>query len=569
MRPVPVSSPVSSQLNLKHKVGALIALLALVPVAGAALTYLGLSSESAAQDRAMRAGSSQIYLERIDRLVRDIVMESSGLYMSSDWASAESFGNGILRGVDELGRVTQLWEAAIEPERRQEFVDAEATISEFIGFRTELVRLAREESLYAARQLGDNDGSRANHTALSDGLRALASRYAADVETARAAAGAARGTALRTAAAAGIVSLLAMIGGIWLLIANLAQPLQRMTRSIVELAEGHTDREIYGTDRADELGEIAGAVHTLRQTILEAERLRAERAESEKRAAAERKAEMLRLADRFQESIGRVVETVSAASSQLETAASQLTLNAASTQDLSGAVASASEQTSVNVQGVAAASEQLSSTVSEIGRQVHESSAIAEEAVRQATKTNQNVVELSQAAERIGAVVELISQIAGQTNLLALNATIEAARAGDAGKGFAVVAQEVKALAAQTAKATNEIGAQIQGMQASTRQAVEAIAEIASTINRISAVSGAIAAAVEQQGATTQEISRNVVEAAKGTSEVASSISAVSQGASETGAASAQVLASARSLSGDSRTLKSEVERFLSTVRAA
>jgi methyl-accepting chemotaxis protein len=43
----------------------------------------------------------------------------------------------------------------------------------------------------------------------------------------------------------------------------------------------------------------------------------------------------------------------------------------------------------------------------------------------------------------------------------------------------------------------------------------------------------------------------------------------VSQGASETGSASSQVLASAKSLSGDSRTLKVEVERFLSTVRAA
>jgi methyl-accepting chemotaxis protein len=179
------------------------------------------------------------------------------------------------------------------------------------------------------------------------------------------------------------------------------------------------------------------------------------------------------------------------------------------------------------------------------------------------------VIELSQSAERIGAVVELINQIAGQTNLLALNATIEAARAGDAGKGFAVVAQEVKALAAQTAKATSEIGSQIQSMQTSTREAVDAINEIASTINRISAVSSNIAAAVEQQGATTQEISRNVMEAAKGTSEVASSITAVSQGASETGSASSQVLASAKSLSGDSRTLKVEVERFLSTVRAA
>jgi methyl-accepting chemotaxis protein len=561
--------PVLTQLKLKHKVGALIAVLALIPIIGAGLTYLSLARQGAAQELAMRAKAGQTYLERINGLVYAIVMDSRGIYMSTDWPTAESYGNGIVKSADELRSVTRLWEGTVEPEHRPEYADTRTTVDEFINFRTELVRLAREQSLPAARAFGDNEANRSNRKALNDKLRSLSSHYESYVQATSTASDDARAAALRTAALTGIVSILTMIGGIWLVITQLARPIERMKLSILDLANGRMDEEIYGTGRADEIGEIAAAVHIFKQNMLEAERLRVAQAESEKRAAAERKAEMLRLADRFQESVGRVVDTVSAASSQLEAAAAQLTMNAASTQDLSGTVASASEQTSVNVQGVAAASEQLSSTVREIGRQVHESSTIADEAVRQAARTNENVVELSQAAERIGAVVELINQIAGQTNLLALNATIEAARAGEAGKGFAVVAQEVKALAAQTAKATNEIGSQIQSMQASTHQSVEAINGIATTINRISGVSSAIAAAVEEQGATTQEISRNVVEAAKGTSDVAASITAVSQGASETGSASAQVLASARSLSSDSRTLKAEVERFLDMVRAA
>jgi methyl-accepting chemotaxis protein len=558
-----------SQMKLKYKVGALIAFLALIPVAGAGLSYLSLSAQGTAQELAMRAKTGQTLLERINGLVYAIVMDSRGIYMSNDWASAEGYGNGILKGTKDLQQVTQLWEATLEPENRADFTDAVSTINQFIGFRTELVRLAREDTLPAARQFGDNDANRSNRKALNDKLRALSSHYETYVSATTEASDQARAATVRTAVMTGLVSILTMLAGIWLVITNLTRPIERMKLSILDLAAGNTASDIYGTERSDELGEIAGAVLIFKQNILEAERLRGEQAENEKRMAAQRKSDMLRLANQFQESVGRVVDTVSAASSQLESAAGQLTMNAASTQELSGTVASASEQTSVNVQGVAAASEQLSSTVLEIGRQVDESSTIAEEAVRQAAKTNQNVVELSQSAERIGAVVELIDQIAGQTNLLALNATIEAARAGDAGKGFAVVAQEVKALAAQTAKATSEIGSQIQNMQESTRQAVEAINDIASTINRISAVSGAIAAAVEQQGATTQEISRNVLEAAKGTSEVASSITAVSQGASETGSASSQVLASAKSLSGDSRTLKIEVERFLTMVRAA
>ena len=189
--------------------------------------------------------------------------------------------------------------------------------------------------------------------------------------------------------------------------------------------------------------------------------------------------------------------------------------------------------------------------------------------MRQAAQTDARINELSQAATRIGDVVALISAVAQQTNLLALNATIEAARAGEAGKGFAVVAQEVKALAAQTAKATEEISTQIASMQTATQDSVVAIKGISDTINRISEIASTIAAAVEEQGAATQEISRNVTEAAMGTTQVASNITQVNTGAAETGTASSQVLSSAQSLSNESSHLKVEVEKFLSTVRAA
>jgi methyl-accepting chemotaxis protein len=51
--------------------------------------------------------------------------------------------------------------------------------------------------------------------------------------------------------------------------------------------------------------------------------------------------------------------------------------------------------------------------------------------------------------------------------------------------------------------------------------------------------------------------------------QVSSNITDVQRGASETGSASAQVLSAAQMLSGDSNRLKTEVENFLATVRAA
>jgi len=350
---------------------------------------------------------------------------------------------------------------------------------------------------------------------------------------------------------------------------SISTALSAMVRAMTGLAGGDATIAIPGLGRKDEVGEMAGAVQVFKTNMVETERLRAEQSESEARQVQQRKADMHRLADAFEGAVGEIVETVSSAATELEAAARTLTTTAERSQELAGAVAAASEEASTNVQSVASASEEMSSSVNEISRQVQESSRVANDAVEQAQKTNDRVGELSKAAARIGDVVELINTIAGQTNLLALNATIEAARAGEAGRGFAVVASEVKALAEQTAKATGEISQQIGGIQAATQESVGAIREIGHTIGRMSEISSTIAAAVEQQGAATQEISRNIQHASEGTSQVSFNIADVQRGAGETGSASAQVLSSAQSLSSESNRLKLEVNRFLSTVRAA
>jgi methyl-accepting chemotaxis protein len=372
----------------------------------------------------------------------------------------------------------------------------------------------------------------------------------------------------RSLIAAALVLLLALTVSVFVA-RGITGPLQRMTAAMNALASGRLDVEVPGIGRRDEVGEMAEAVEVFKSNAVARQALEAEQKEAETRVAANRKADMNKIAQDFESAVGEIIETVSSASSQLELSAGTLSSTAERAQELTIMVAAASEEASTNVQSVASATEEMASSVNEISRQVQESARMAGDAVDQARITNDRVGELSKAAARIGDVVELINTIAGQTNLLALNATIEAARAGEAGRGFAVVASEVKALAEQTAKATGEIGQQVTGIQAATQDSVNAIKEIGGTIEKLSEISSAIAAAVEQQGAATQEIARNVQQAAHGTQQVSANITDVQRGASETGSASSQVLEAAKSLSGDSTRLKQEVGKFLNSVRAA
>jgi methyl-accepting chemotaxis protein len=344
-------------------------------------------------------------------------------------------------------------------------------------------------------------------------------------------------------------------------IASIVKPMQALGR-------GDLSVEIPHRGEKTEIGLMADALQVFKEALI-AKKAADEAAARDAEAKIERGRRVDGITREFEHMIGEIVQTVSSASSQLESSAGTLSSTAVRSRELATTVAAASEEASTNVQSVATATEELSSSVNEISRQVQESARMAGEAVGQARTTTDRVSELSKAATRIGDVIELINTIAGQTNLLALNATIEAARAGEAGRGFAVVASEVKALAEQTAKATGEIGQQINGIQAATQDSVNAIKEISGTIERLSEISSTIAAAVEEQGAATQEIARNVQQAAQGTQQVSSNITDVQQGATETGAASSQVLSAAQTLSSDSGRLKTEVGKFLTAVRAA
>jgi methyl-accepting chemotaxis protein len=272
---------------------------------------------------------------------------------------------------------------------------------------------------------------------------------------------------------------------------------------------------------------------------------------------------------RFGAEIETTLAELLALSNRMRSASGALTTAADHAADRTAGAAAASGDASANVRDIASAADELAVSVSEIERQIAQSHTIAAKAVDEAESTNAAVKALNEAAGRIGDVVSLITDIAEQTNLLALNATIEAARAGEAGRGFAIVASEVKALAGQTAKATEDIAAQISGMQKATTRSITALGAIERTIRDIGAISNTIGAAVTQQGAATQEIARSVEVAARRTTDTAGEVGRVGEATDATRANAASVKSVAEDLGTVAARVRTQVDQFFATLRAA
>jgi methyl-accepting chemotaxis protein len=310
-----------------------------------------------------------------------------------------------------------------------------------------------------------------------------------------------------------LAALLCVCAG-WTIVRAIAVPVGTMTAAMRRLAGGDTAVEIAGIGRGDEIGAMAGAVEVFKRNTIARARLEAEQKELEARAAQEKQAALIGMAEKIEEETGAALEGIGFRIATVAATAEEMSASAGRTGAAAKTAATAATRALANAQTVASAAEQLAASIREIGSQVHQSSAVVGRAVTAGSEARARIEALNERVGLIGSVADMIREIAARTNLLALNASIEAARAGDAGKGFAVVASEVKQLATQTARSTQEISVHIAGVLTATGASVASVREIEQTIGAINAIAGSIAAAVEEQGVATAEIARSVSETA-------------------------------------------------------
>ncbi|CAA7622443.1 methyl-accepting chemotaxis protein [Magnetospirillum sp. SS-4] len=519
-------------------------------------------------ERVVPMGQLAIVLDDIHRirsLVADILRSESRLTLERlrpELATAEA-------AIDSLWR--DYSQGASDHHGAEELALAgqfQAARGDFQKATSEILTLFGEGDYFGAREAMAED-AQASYQAATKAIRALMDLEIRLAKQEFDSAMVAYDSASTASVSVIVLGVLALAVFALLITRSITTPVRRIIGVMERLAGGDTAIEVAGTERADEIGDIARSVLTFKEHAMEVERMRQAQLEAERRASEDRRVARGAMADEFDAAVRDVLTRVTQATGQMEQAARTLRDVARESSCDAETVEVAARGAAGNVDKVAGATERLSGSIDEIGRRVAESAAISRQAVEEQGRTSAIMGALSSSADRIGEVVGLINSIAGQTNLLALNATIEAARAGEAGKGFAVVASEVKTLANQTARATEEISAQIAAVQDETAKAADAIGSVSEIIRRMNAIAAGIADAVDQQAAATREIARNIEQAARGTREVGDGLQGAARAAAAADSASNQALSNALDLSAGAGLLQQAVNAFIGKMRTA
>lgn len=362
---------------------------------------------------------------------------------------------------------------------------------------------------------------------------------------------------------------------LFLFIKQQTKILPELKQVIDKLHTANFSVDIPGTERQDEIGEIAKALVLCKKNNIQMQQLKEEQEQENfkklqmKETQELEKRQLLdKMANDFEQSVANIVQVVTETSAQMELTASELSANSETAKQKTSTVTDASETSTTNILKVAEAAKNLSNSINEITVQVSKKALVSQESVEKAKSTNDAVKSLSNVISRIGDIVELIKNIASQTNLLALNASIEAARAGEQGRGFAVVAEEVKKLAEESANATDEITKQIKEIQESTARTAEAIEEIVEINNKINQIDLEVAVAIEEQMIETQEISTNIQNASMAAQAVNTNIIDVNEETDKINSISEYINSFSSEIAKQGNYLSSEIEKFLNRVRS-
>src|SRR3989339_1552164 len=244
----------------------------------------------------------------------------------------------------------------------------------------------------------------------------------------------------------------------------------------------------------------------------------------------------------------RLLADLTEGSSQVASAAGQISESSQSLADGSAQQAASIEETSSAMEEISSMVNQNADNAKEAASLANLCNTSAEQSDQAMGMLNTAINEISGSSKQIANIIKVIDEIAFQTNLLALNAAVEAARAGEHGKGFAVVAEEVRNLAQRSANAAKETTQLIEDSGKKVNVGVDLTKKVEVSLKEIVKNVRKVTNLVNEIANASQEQSEGVGQVGKAIAQMDQVIQQNAANAEETASASEELSAQAQSL---------------------
>src|SRR6266700_1032793 len=298
----------ASRLSLAAKLYSIFALFAVLTAVITVLSDYNTRRNAELTEAIETASRAALNVERVNSLVYAVVMESRGVYMSTEPKDVKKFGDGLLKFNGQILAVVKDWESIVRPDDAEQFATFKKRIEQLVDFRKELVRRGVEISGAAGREWGDNDENRAVRTALNKDLEALARVYAERSKRIAAQTEVNRELSFVLTCLGGITLVLVVIGVI-IIARSIARPLSVITSIIKRVAEGIENVEVPHAERADEIGALARAIQIFQQAMDHNRNLNAQ-VSADSEARDERSRHIEASVEEFRQAIGAALQAV-------------------------------------------------------------------------------------------------------------------------------------------------------------------------------------------------------------------------------------------------------------------
>ncbi len=267
-------------MTIKAKILSLVATFAIVAAAICALGLMTMQDYQRAIAEYTRASSDAFDGERLNLLVADSIIEMRNIYLTKTPEELAGRTKALNGRIDETAALMTAWKARLRPGEMPYFEDMDKGAKSVGAFGHKVIAIANAQGPAAAEKFGLDPKAISGREYFQGRLDAIVLDSQNKMKTTQ--------EALRVyqqqrmfdfIMIAGTGTLIMLIASLWVALNGIANPLKRISQSVIRISEGAYDTAIPASQREDEISKLWNAVAILKDRAIEAKRLTDEKLE--------------------------------------------------------------------------------------------------------------------------------------------------------------------------------------------------------------------------------------------------------------------------------------------------